>query len=137
MIIKRPLYFMSIAPAINGIGVRSGFWFVPFVQAVPSFCWLLFSAMLFGCGEYLSKRWASAPSWKLGAAVVFVDAIGVILWLPALLNRNQLSIVGVLWALLGTVVTLSIGLFIFKESLTWVQWIGIVCAFIALALLQK
>lgn len=128
---------MSVAPAINSISVRSGSWFLSAIQVVPSFCWLLLSAVLFGCGEYLSKRWASAPSWKLGAAVVFVDAIGVILWLPALMNRNQLSIVGVLWALLGTVVTLSIGLFIFKESLTWVQWIGIICAFVALVLLEK
>lgn len=128
---------MSVSSVIDGAGVRSEAWFLSLVQTVPSFCWLLLSALLFGCGEYLSKRWATVPSWKLGAAVVAVDAIGVILWLPALYNRNQLSIVGVLWALLGTVVTLCIGLFVFKESLTWVQWIGIVCAFTALALLQR
>ncbi|MDO8468891.1 MAG: hypothetical protein Q7S29_04000 [Candidatus Peribacter sp.] len=128
---------MSVSSTLDGFSVRSGSWLLSAIQVVPSFCWLLLSAVLFGCGEYLSKRWASAPSFKLGAAVVLVDAIGVILWLPALYNRNQLSIVGVLWALLGTVVTVSIGLFIFKESLTWVQWVGIVCAFVALALLQK
>ncbi|MDD5041918.1 MAG: hypothetical protein PHX87_05770 [Candidatus Peribacteraceae bacterium] len=128
---------MSIASAIDGISERSGSWFLSSVQAVPSFGWLLLSALFFGCGEFFSKKWALAPSFGGGIAVVVVDAIGVVLWLPALLNRNQLSIVGVLWALLGAVVTVSIGLLIFRESLTWVQWIGIVCAFVALALLQK
>jgi|GEM_PF-732321 len=111
--------------------------FFSVVQAVPSFGWLLLSALFFGCGEFLSKRWALAPTFWGAAAVVAVDAIGVMLWLPALFNRNQLSIVGVMWTLLGTVTTVSIGLLIFKESLTWVQWIGIVCAFVALALLQR
>lgn len=127
----------SFPSALDSVNAKSASWFTAFVQAVPSFCWLLLSALFFGFGEYLSKRFASAPSWKLGIAVVVVDAIGVILWLPALFNRNQLSIVGVLWALLGATVTLCIGLLLFKESLTWIQWIGILCAFIALVLLQQ
>jgi len=134
---------MTSVPATSGSVLHGsnadsfGALLLSFAQAVPSFCWLLLSAILFGCGEYLSKKWALEPSLKGGIAVILVDAVGVTLWLPALLNRNQLSIVGVMWALLGTVVTLSIGLFIFKETLNWVQWIGIVFAFAALALLQK
>jgi multidrug transporter EmrE-like cation transporter len=42
-----------------------------------------------------------------------------------------------MWVLLGAVVTLSIGLFVFKEVLTWTQWIGIACAIVALVLLEQ
>lgn len=128
---------MPVTSAIDGLSARFASGFFSMMHVVPSNLWLLLSALFFGCGEYLSKQWALAPSLRMGAAVVLVDAIGVLLWLPALYNRNLLSVVGVLWALLGAVITVSIGLFIFKESLTWVQWIGIVCAFVALALLHK
>jgi multidrug transporter EmrE-like cation transporter len=66
-----------------------------------------------------------------------VDLLATTLWLPALYHRNQLAVIGMMWVLLGAVVTLSIGLFVFKEVLTWTQWIGIACAIVALVLLEQ
>ena len=128
---------MSVSSAIDGVSVRSGSWFLSAIQAVPSFGWLLLSAFFFGWGEYLSKKWALEPTLWGWIAVVVVDAIGVMLWLPALYNRNQLSIIGVAWVVLGGIATVSIGLFVFRESLTWIQWVGIIFAFIALVLLEQ
>lgn len=107
------------------------------IRAIPSFGWLLLSASFFAVGEYLSKRWALAPSWQMTAAVIAVDVFATTLWLPALFHRNQLAIVGLMWLLLGTILTLSIGLFVFKEVLTWTQWAGMGFALVALVLLGK
>lgn len=102
-----------------------------------SYFWLLLSALFFAYGEYLSKKWADVPSWRMGIAVIGIDAISTALWLPAILNRNHLGIVGLLWLLIGAVATIGISLFLFRETLDWVQWMGIGFAFVALVLLSK
>lgn len=127
---------MRTIAVLDGAGERWGAWFLSAVAAVPSFGWLLLSALFFGWGEYLSKKWALEPTLRGWIAVVVIDAIGVMVWLPALYNRNQLSSIGVAWVVLGGITTMGIGLLIFKESLTVIQWIGIFFAFVALILLE-
>ena len=122
--------------AAKGAATSSGI-LLSVAYAIPSFGWLILSALFFGVGEYLSKRWVLSPSWPLAVAVVLVDLLATSLWLPALFHRNQLAIVGLMWLLLGAVMTLSIGLFVFKEMLTWTQWAGIACAMVALILLEQ
>ena len=89
------------------------------IQVIPAFGWLLVSVSFFAYGEFLSKKWADHPSVSLAIAVVAIDAIGTALWLPAILHKNTLAIVGLLWLLIGAVATVSIGLFVFKETLDW------------------
>ncbi|MDD5751248.1 MAG: hypothetical protein PHS73_01885 [Candidatus Peribacteraceae bacterium] len=106
-------------------------------RALPAFVWLLFSALFFAYGEYLSKKWALHPGWMMALAVVGVDAIGTFLWLPAIFNRNVLSIIGMAWLLIGAVASVGIGLIVFRETLNWTQWTGMGFALIALVLLGK
>jgi len=107
------------------------------LRSLPVFAWLLLSALFFAFGEYLSKKWALSPGWGLALTVVGVDAIGTFLWLPAILNRNMLSIVGMAWLLIGAIASMGIGLLVFHESLDWTQWTGMGFALIALVLLGK
>lgn len=103
--------------------------------AVPAFIWLLASTLFCAVGEYLSKKWGMNPSWTFAFLVTGVYAIGAILWLPALLHKNQLAIMGTIWALMTAVLTVAIGLFVFHESLSITQTIGILLALISLGLL--
>jgi drug/metabolite transporter (DMT)-like permease len=103
---------------------------------IPAAGWLFLSALFFALGEYLSKLWGENPSLRLTAMVVGVYALGTLSWLPALLHRNELAIMGTAWLLLATVATVVIGFFVFGETLTILQWLGIGLALIALVLLS-
>lgn len=102
---------------------------------IPLLVWLVVSALFFAAGEYYSKRWALVPGWGLAGTVVLMYVLGVITWLPALLQKNQLAVLGTIWLLLGCLVTVAIGTLIFDETLNSVQWTGVGVALVALALL--
>ena len=103
---------------------------------LPAWIWLLISVIFFAGGEYLSKQFALTPSISMVAIVVSVYALGSLLWLPAIFQKNQLAITGTLWLLIGLAATVSIGLFVFGERLSLLQTIGLVFAFISVALLS-
>ena len=102
---------------------------------VPALVWLLTSSVFFAVGEYLSKHWAYHPSLRGVLVVVAAYATSTILWLPALLHRNQLAVMGTAWLVLATIATVIIGLVVFHETLILRQWIGIGAAIGALILL--
>lgn len=108
---------------------------INFLLSIPAIAWLLFSAIFFAAGEYLSKRWGMMPSIGLALFVAFVYSFGALAWLPALLHKNQLVFMGTLWTILSTLVTIAIGLFIFHEKLSTLQWLGVLLAFTALLFL--
>jgi len=107
------------------------------LRSIPAFAWLILSALFFAWGEYLSKKWALSPGWTGALAVLGADSIGTFLWLPAILNKNQLSIVGMAWLLIGAIASVGIGLIVFRETLDRTQWIGMGFALVALVLLGK
>jgi len=107
------------------------------VRSIPAYVWMIVSAVFFAWGEYLSKKFGLAPGFSLAIAVLVVDSIGTALWLPAIFERNSLAIMGTAWLLIGMLATVSIGLFVFEESLTHTQFAGIAFAFLALILLNS
>lgn len=98
--------------------------------------WLLLSVAFFGIGEYLSKKFAISPSINLILCIVPMYALGSLAWLPAIHRGKILSTVGTMWNLLSMVITLIVGLIIFKETLTTTQFIGLAFAFIAIILMS-
>lgn len=106
------------------------------LKVVPALGWLLLSALFFSGGEYFSKLWGYKPGWGLTAAVVSAYAMGTLLWLPALLHKNDLARMGTLWYLLTTPMTVLLGVLVFKEKLTGQQWAGIAIAMVVLWLLK-
>lgn len=107
-----------------------------FLLYIPAIAWLLASAVFFAMGEYLSKRWGAHPSWSLTAIVVIVYALGTLSWLPALLHKNQLAIMGTIWLLLAVIATVTIGVFVYREHLTSLQLLGVALALVAMTLLN-
>ncbi len=103
---------------------------------VPAVAWLLFSAIFFGLGEYLSKEWSLHPSWPLLIFVLLAYIVSVLAWLPVLLHNSSLTTMGSTWLLLGVVFTVMIGVFVYHESMNYYQMTGIAFAVVALLLLN-
>lgn len=106
------------------------------ILAIPALVWLIVSALIFAYGEYLSKKFALNPSLSYVVIIVCTYALGTLAWLPAILQKNQLSIVGAIWSVLSLVATVLIGVVIFNEQLSPLAILGLVFAFIAVALLS-
>jgi multidrug transporter EmrE-like cation transporter len=107
-----------------------------FLFSIPAFAWLVISAIVFAVGEFLSKKFAMSPSWNYVIVIVIVYAIGSLAWLPAILQKNSLSVAGAMWSVLTLLFTVMIGVLIFNEHLGLVGTLGVVFAIIAVALLS-
>lgn len=107
-----------------------------FLFAVPYMSWLVISAVLFALGEFLSKKFALAPSGTLIAALLVAYIISDLTWLPALIEKNQLSIVGAIWSVLSLITTVLIGVLVFGEELNTMGSIGILFGVVAITLLS-
>lgn len=99
--------------------------------------WLILSALFFAIGEFLSKKFALNPRIAYVVSILFVYSLGTLAWLPAILQKNQLSIVGTMWSVLSLLATILIGVLIFSEKLNAIGIIGIILAFASIILLAK
>ncbi len=97
--------------------------------------WLLISAIFFAIGEFLSKKFATEPKINTIFTILFVYSIGTLAWLPAIMQKNQLSIVGVIWSVLSLLITVLIGIIIFHEKIGIMGLIGIITAIISIIFL--
>jgi len=103
----------------------------------PPLVWLMLSAFFYAQGEYFSKLWAINPNVRLSILVLLSYSIAALTWLPALLHKSQITIMGATWLLLATVATVVIGCFIFNEDLTDLQLVGLGLACTAMMLLSS
>jgi len=106
------------------------------IYSIPAFAWLLLSVVFFAVGEYFSKKFALGPSFKFVLLILSAYILGTLAWLPAILQKNQLSVTGTIWSVLSVLATIGIGILIFKEHLNALQVAGLVLAIVALALLN-
>ena len=102
---------------------------------IPAVVWLIFSGLLDGYSEYISKLSVSRRDPRLVLFVGVTSGISSILWLPALLHKNQISIMGTAWILITTLTTLVLAIFVFRERISFTQAFGIVLAIISVILL--
>lgn len=109
---------------------------IKFLVVFPPFVWLILSAFFYAGGEYFSKLWAMNPTVGTSLQVVICYSMAALTWLPALQDKNEITIMGASWLLLATFVTVIIGFFVFNESLTFVHWLGVGLACTAMVLLS-
>ena len=84
----------------------------------------------------MSKKFALSPRFMYVALILAAYILGTLAWLPAILQKNSLSIVGTMWSVLSLLATVSIGILIFKEKLSMIGIVGIIIAIIAVVLLS-
>ena|SRR3989338_3018869 len=106
------------------------------ILSVNYIVWLVVSALFFAVGEFFSKKFALNPRVIYVVYVLSAYIFGTLAWLPALLQKNQLSIVGAIWSVMSLLATISIGIIIFGEKLNTIGIIGIVLAFTSIILLS-
>lgn len=98
--------------------------------------WLTLSALFFAAGEFLSKKFAISPRWSYVLLILATYSLGTLAWLPAILQRNQLSVVGTIWSVMSLLATVSIGVLMFQEKVNFTAGIGMVFAVVAIVLLS-
>lgn len=98
--------------------------------------WLILSAIFFAVGEFFSKKFALTPKASLVAWILAAYILGTLAWLPAILQKKQLSITGAIWSVMSLLATVLIGILLFNEKLSGAGIVGIITAFIAIILLS-
>jgi hypothetical protein len=101
------------------------------------FLWLSLSALTFGLGGYLSKRWVAHPSPGLLLALILSFMASTLFWLPALRIGKNLIVVGPASVVMCSVVTVLVGVACFNERLGWHTCLGVLLAVFAVFLLQS
>jgi len=107
------------------------------LSSIHYIIWLIISAIFFAGGEFLSKKFSLNPKFAYVIYILIFYSIGVLAWLPAILQKNQLSIVGTMWSVLSLLTTVLIGILVFNEKINAAGIVGIVFAFAAIILLSK
>lgn len=103
---------------------------------IPAWAWIVISVTFFAFGEFLSKKFALNPGWTLFLAFIIVDIISASAWIPAIFQKSQLSITGVIWSVVSLIATVLIGILIFSEKLTIIQTIGLATGLVSIILLS-
>ena len=98
-----------------------------FIVSIHYLVWLLISAGFYGYGEYLSKKFALKPETGVLAVLLISYSFAVLTWLCALIQRNQIAVLGTLWATLCILTTVCIGLFVFNEKINMMGMAGNLC----------
>ncbi|MEK7635348.1 MAG: hypothetical protein AAB446_02895 [Patescibacteria group bacterium] len=107
-----------------------------FILSINYIVWLVVSALFFAGGEFLSKKFALSPKLPYVILIVCIYALGTLAWLPAILQKNSLSIAGTIWSVMSLVATVLIGVLIFGEKLSTLGIIGVITAMVAIVLLS-
>jgi multidrug transporter EmrE-like cation transporter len=98
--------------------------------------WLFGSIIPFAVGEFLSKKFSLDPNPYLAFGVVLSYACGSALWLPAICQRQSLTIAGTIWAVLSVLATITVGTVVFGEHIGMCGKIGVLFALTAIILLN-
>ena len=84
----------------------------------------------------MSEKFALHPKFYYIVLLLAVDCFSVLAWLPAIFQKNSLSIVGTMWLVLSLLTTVLIGILIFGEKLSLIEIAGIILAIISVILLS-
>lgn len=95
---------------------------------------LLLSGAFVIMGDFFAKLWSvERGSWLFVLSMVGYT-LSSLLYIPVLL-KGDLVITALIWSLLNIVGFSIIGLYIFKERLDPLQWIGVILGMVAMVLL--
>ncbi len=108
----------------------------PEFTLIPIWAWIAVSTIFFAVGEYLSKRFALAPSLILALYILCVYLFSTLTWLPAIFEEQKLAVIGTIWIIIGLGADLFIGLVLFRERLDHWQWLGLMFGTVGVVLLS-
>jgi multidrug transporter EmrE-like cation transporter len=90
---------------------------------------------LVGVGDYFSKVCANNPTFPNYLYPILFYLLASIMWVMAIIQYNKMSVLGSIWGFACSALYLIVAFFIFHESLTNKQIIGLVLGIISAILL--
>lgn len=102
---------------------------------IPVVVLILMGSLAVVAGDYFAKTWSLSRSGIWFALAVVAYGGSVFFYVPTLL-REGLVLTSMLWNIFTGIGFLLIGLLVFRESLTVMQWIGVGLGFASLVLLR-
>ena len=85
--------------------------------------------------DILAKEWSTRASGYLWIVALAAYIIGNAFWLLALKNGAELSRGVIIFSVMSEVLAILIGVLLYKEILTPLQWSGIVLGFVSLIMI--
>jgi multidrug transporter EmrE-like cation transporter len=108
--------------------------YLSLVNKIPVSMLLVMSAIAVISGDYFAKYWSVTKNHTFFILAILFYGLSAPFYVPTLL-RQGLVITSIIWSLLAIVGFLIIGLFFFKETLTFFQWFGVMLGLGALVVL--
>ncbi len=105
------------------------------LQKLPVIGLLLLGAACVALGDYFGKSWSLDQRTSLYILSLATYALSAVFYLPTLL-KESLVITTVIWSILIILVSIFIGLVLFKETLSPVRTIGVILGLVSLVILN-
>ena len=90
----------------------------------------------YGVGEYYSKKYANTSDYRYAVTAMIGYIITAYSFIPAITRMNALTILGTIWNIGYMLITLFLGLVIFKEVISPLQTLGLIFGIISIILLS-
>ena len=99
--------------------------------------WLLLSVSALGIitGDYFAKFWSINQRTIFVVLAICGYAVSSFFYIPTLLKQG-LVITSLIWSLLAIIGFMFVGLYLFHETLTPMQWVGVGVGIISLIILS-
>ena len=93
--------------------------------------------MFYAVGEYYSKMYANTSKGIMLGVAMLAYTITTLLWFPSIKNNNHLIVMTFIWDICYVIIGFILGYFVFHETLSSKQWIGIMMGIASIALLVE
>ncbi len=105
-----------------------------YLSQLPVYIWFIISLFTIIISDLCSKNFAIKQNMWWFYGIIIIGCVGSTIWAIIMLSMNQLIRTSFIWTVLASLVSISVGL-VFRETLTMVQWIGVILALISICLL--
>jgi len=100
------------------------------------FLWVFVAMIFYFIGIYLSKLYSETPSSLLFISSILIFMVVSACWMPAIRESKQLATFGTLWSTVCVMIEIFIGVFLFKENVSFIKWVGIGTGLVSVILLS-
>lgn len=108
---------------------------VTILQKLPVIVLLLLGAVCVAAGDFFGKSWSLDQRNTLYFVSLAAYALSAVFYLPSLLKEG-LVITTVIWSILIILVSVFIGLVLFRETLSPLRMIGVLIGLVSLVILN-
>lgn len=99
------------------------------------FLYILLAIISYAMGEYFSKLWATSHQLNNAFIAFIAYAVSSVGWLGIMSIQKNIFAPSVVWELSSLIIAGILGVVIFKEHLSNMQWGGVILSIVAIIML--